>query len=529
MKDNTSKLFKQRLQRVHVSLGISFSLLMYIAVFFGIFAILLPYIQVWEKPSRHFEVADVSKINYSSMIDPVISNPSFPKNNIIISLPGYKNDPALMISHLFTKPIVFNPKTQKEVKDEGESSHLAWFLNGMHYGAPLKNIGYTIFGFMAVAGMFLVIGGIILILSIKFSNSGKNKQSKFSKWHRKIFTWVFPPFIIITLTGAMMNIGYSTSHGMTYLASHGKTTDIARLVAPVLYPEPEIVKRADISASMLPISTLIIKAKQINPNIDFQELTLVNWNDKSAQIQLKGYNPYKPFLNGIYNKPTVILSAVDGSLIQSIKVLDKHWTVLFTDSIYFLHLLFGVDVLTRIFISLIMLCSSFALGFGVMLYLEKKAKKFEAKIPFYHWLGKLSLSIMIGVIPSTGFIFTLQWLLPFDLHERIVWQEGGFFVFWLATLTWSFYRISSYKATKEFLYLGGFLFISAVLSHFYVSGFTPIELYQRGMNTILNVDITLFVFGVLLIIAANKVPKNTEEAKILLSSKKNIQGLTNEK
>ena len=44
------KLFNQRLQRVHVTTGISFSLLMYVAVFFGIFAILLPYIQVWEKP-----------------------------------------------------------------------------------------------------------------------------------------------------------------------------------------------------------------------------------------------------------------------------------------------------------------------------------------------------------------------------------------------------------------------------------------------------------------------------------------------
>ena len=40
----SNKLFKQRLQRVHVVTGISFSLLMYVAVFFGIFAILLPYI-----------------------------------------------------------------------------------------------------------------------------------------------------------------------------------------------------------------------------------------------------------------------------------------------------------------------------------------------------------------------------------------------------------------------------------------------------------------------------------------------------
>lgn len=40
----SNKLFNQRLQRIHVVTGISFSLLMYVAVFFGIFGILLPFI-----------------------------------------------------------------------------------------------------------------------------------------------------------------------------------------------------------------------------------------------------------------------------------------------------------------------------------------------------------------------------------------------------------------------------------------------------------------------------------------------------
>lgn len=108
------KLLKQRLQRVHVAVGISASLFMYIAVFFGIFAILLPYIQTWEKPSRHFEFANIKNIDYSSMIDPIISNEDFPKNNINITLPGYHNDPALIISHEFVEPIVFNPNTKKD-------------------------------------------------------------------------------------------------------------------------------------------------------------------------------------------------------------------------------------------------------------------------------------------------------------------------------------------------------------------------------------------------------------------------------
>ncbi|AXH08809.1 ABC transporter permease [Malaciobacter halophilus] len=519
MSDNSSKLLKQRLQRVHVAVGISFSLFMYVAVFFGIFAILLPYINTWEKPSRHFQAADIKEINYSAMIDPVISDPEFPRNNIVIQLPGYRGDPALKIRHRFTQAVVFNPNTMERVKDEKDISELAWFLNSMHYGRPLKTFGYVLFGFVAVGVMFLTIGGLIQVYIIKYKNKGKNQQSKFSKWHRKIFTWIFAPFIIVTLTGALMNIGYTGSAPMAYISSQGETHQIGRLIRPVLNPDRQKIEKKGDTVQMLPINELIKKAQQINPDVNFHKIKLINWKDSSAQVELEGYNPKMPFLNGIYNDPTVILSGVDGSLIENIKVLDAHWSKLFVDSMYFLHLLFGVDVFTRFFIAILMAICGLAIGFGVMLWLEKRAKRYEHKIPFYHWFGKLSLAVMIGVIPATGLIFLLQWILPFDMQDRLVWQKGLFFVFWLATLTWAFYRICSYQATKEFLFIGALFFIFTPFMHFYSVGFTPFDLYTLGMNTILNVDIALFLFGLVLMLLAYKLPNNRTEAKKFFKAK----------
>lgn len=504
----SNKLLTQRLQRVHVATGISFSLIMYVAVFFGIFAILLPYIQVWEKPSRHFKTADITTIDYSSMIDPVLSNPDYPKiNPIEIIFPGYMEDPALKISTDFVKTKVFNPNTNQEVENEDELSQLARFLNHMHYGRPFKDFGYMLFGFTAVAGMFLVIGGVILIIKIKYKNSTKTTSGKFSKWHRKIFTWVFPPFIIITLTGAYMNIGFDGSAPMTYLASKGQTSEVWNLTGPVLFPdEPRLEKKND-NVPMLAINELLKKAKEINPNIDFQMVKIINWQDTSAIAKFEGYNPYMPFLNGISNKPSVTLSGVDGRLISQQKVMDKHWSGLFYDSVFFLHFLFGVDTFTRLFIATIMSISTFALGFGVLLWLEKKARKIPESVPVYQWMGKLSLSVMIGVIPATGLLFFLQWLLPFDMENRVVLQKGLFALLWLSTLTWSFYRLNSYQAAKEFLFLGGILFILSPIIHFYNSGFSPIELYANDMTSILSVDIALFIFGSLLVFIAIKLPQ----------------------
>jgi uncharacterized iron-regulated membrane protein len=512
-KKEEDKYFTQRLQRVHVTVGISFSILMYIAIFFGIFGIFNLYIKTWEKPSRHIMSIDITKVDYSAMIDPVLADPTFPKvNGVKIFLPEYKKDPALRISADFIKGRVFNPNTNKEIKDEMFQSQLSYFLNTMHYGKPFNYFGRYLFGLVAVAGMFLIIGGVILVLKVKY-NKGKNAQSKFSKWHRKILTWIFPPFILITLTGALMNIGTIVSVPMTYIASKGEAKMYSKLSKPILYPKYKRIKKLNDNVTMLAMNDLVKKAQKINPDLQFQKIEISNWNDSSALFKISGYNPYMPFLNGISNKPSITLSGFDGRLIEQKKVLDKHWSGLFYDSVYFLHFLYGVDIFTRFFLATVMLISACALGFGVLLWLEKKARKFPKDIPVYQGMGKLSLATMIGVIPATGLMFFLQWILPFDMIDRFLWHKGIFAVFWCGTLAYSFYKLNSYQTAKEFLILGGFFYILTPFIHFYSSGFSPQKLWNENLTSILNVDIGLFLFGLILLIVGFVLPKEREEVQ----------------
>lgn len=118
MQENKSKLFKQRLFRLHIAAGVIFSIIMYIAIFFGIFAILLPYIKTWEKPSRHIQTTDIFNIDYNYMINKVLEDENFPKDDILVNLPGRMNDPAVIITNPFVKPIAFNPITKQKLEDE---------------------------------------------------------------------------------------------------------------------------------------------------------------------------------------------------------------------------------------------------------------------------------------------------------------------------------------------------------------------------------------------------------------------------
>jgi hypothetical protein len=206
-------------------------------------------------------------------------------------------------------------------------------------------------------------------------------------------------------------------------------------------------------------------------------------------------------------------------LITQQTVIDKHWSGLFYDSVFFLHFLFGVDTFTRFLVAIIMTISTFAIGFGVLLWLEKRARKFPEGIPVYQGMGKLSLAVMIGVIPATGLLFFLQWLLPFDMQNRVLIQKELFAILWVGTLTWSFYRLNSYQTAKEFLFLGGILFMLSPIVHFINSGFSPIRLLNEEMFTILNVDIGLFLFGAILFFVAYKLPTKREEIQAFWTKK----------
>ncbi len=506
MKIATSRQFRQQLYRGHVFLGILLSLFMYTSVFFGIFAIFMPYLNTWEKPSRHFRQADIPDIDYESMLEQVLSDPDFPRDRIFISLPGYKKDPALRISHLFTRETVFNPNTGQQIQDEGPATHLAMFLNGMHYARPLKKTGLVLFGLMTPGVMFLIGGGLFLIALFTYKNKGRSAQTVYSKWHRRLFLWTFLPFLLVVLCGSVMGISFDGTGPMTYVLTRGKTANIRPVIGPVLFPEPAPVKVLNQPVPMNKLTALIEKARQVNPQIRFQRLILENWGDKSAVIRLEGYNPFRPFLNGVTNKPAVALKGADGSLISQNRVEDRPWGVLLTEAVYFLHLLFGVGIVTRLLVAGGMLGTGTALGFGIMLYLKKRAGRFKGRLPFYHWMDKLSLAVAVGVIPATGLFLNLQWILPFDMAFRLTWQQGLFFNAWLGSLAWSFYRVSTLQAAKEFLITGGLLFLLAPLLHFVRTGTGPMGMIQDRMLNIFCVDLGFALAGMVFLVLAWKLP-----------------------
>lgn len=115
-------------------------------------------------------------------------------------------------------------------------------------------------------------------------------------------------------------------------------------------------------------------------------------------------------------------------------------------------------------------------------------------------------------------LFVLQWMLPFDLEDRLIWQQGIFYNVWLFTLFWSFYKINSYEVAKNFFFIGGLLFIISVMLHLIFLNIPILEFFN--LSSIFAVDISLVLLGIILIYISEKLPKNRDEAKLFWTLKK---------
>lgn len=490
---NHKTLIKQRIFRAHKFIGIVISFFLYISIFFGIFAIFLPYIQVWEKPKLYFKAENITEIQYEKMLNPILNDANLSNSKLEIILPGFRNLPYLSISRPFMKPYIFNPKNYEKI--QLENSNLANFLNEIHYAKPLGNIALSIYGLISVASIFIIIGGLAMIIFYNFGSNPKNKRAMYSKWHRVIFAWTFLPLFLFVLSSSVMGISFNGLSLMSYFASDYQTSSTGAIIGKVIFPKDEIIRKSNIKSKMLPINKLIKIAQKTNPQINYEKATLINWSDKTARIILEGYNPYKPFINGITNKPKVILNAENGSLIKNVKAEDKKTQILMFEAVYFFHLLFGVDIFSRIFVAFCMIFCAAGIIFSTLLYLKKS----EIKTKNYYFLSKFSIFAATGCFLSTACLFFSQWLLPFGLEYRQIWQQGIFYNVNLAVLAYCFYENNAKKILKNTLFLSGILFILSVV----------VRLVKFGLNfsipSIFYVDLALVFLGFLLIIFSKKV------------------------
>ncbi len=482
--------------RAHSILGLFALYFFYLACFFGTITVFMPYLKSWESPSRHFSV-NSQYLNLDKIVPRVVEEYKL-SNNIEITLPNNK-DKALGINDENSKTIYVNPESQKVLKLDFETNFLTTFFNTIHIGTNIPIVGRYLMGVASILMIFLSISGFIMWINLKRK---KTKKEKFwLKWHKNLSLSLLPFILVFALTGSVLGFMLSFSAPIAFSASETKTSNLRTLVSPILFPKDKKIKSTQ-AASMLKISDLQEIAKKKYPNLKIKKIKLFAWNHKDAQIKFIGYLKNNRAITARVNRMNLVLSGETGELLSKHDLQTSTTVNKILSAFYFLHFITDEEVLLRVIYFIFGILITAGTAFGYLIYSEKKEKKEDKN--YYSILNKLSLSVMIGVIPATATILFLYWYFPFNMFERDLWLSGIFYISWATSLLYIVYKDNTLKVINHMFFISSILLVLAVISHGYVTNYYPWISLKEKIYDVFFTDVTLLTFALIFYIFYKK-------------------------
>lgn len=499
----TEKLYLKYFIRSHTIIGLFSLFLFYISCFFGALTLFLPYISMWETPSKHFKPTDNYIFNIDESLDDILKKNQFLTDKIEIVFPNFK-DNRIQISALNQNSIYLNPHSNEVLPTKFEQKTVSDFLNILHFGGNIPYIGQPLMGLSSIGILFLILSGGLLVVYNKKKTKvpcRKSYKKKYLSWHKYLGVFLIPFIFVFALTGAFLGFMLFASTPYALSSSQFEQTNIRKLVAPIIFETKQIPKTNSTTVPMQKFSLLLQKAQQHYPQLHIQKAEIYNYNKKDSHTVFSGYLTPNKILSAKLNRLSITLQSATGDIIEKTLLEDCHIIKRTLSAFYYLHFISDETIILRIVFFILTLALLFCLILGYLIWAQRKLKHFH-DIHYFNLLNRLCVALMVGVIPAVSFVFFLHWLLPFDTFDREVWIKGCFYCMWSFALFYSVYQYNIIKATKLFFGVSAFLLFGSVLLHGLKTHLYFWDSIKSHIMPIFYVDITLLLLGCMGLILA---------------------------
>jgi len=500
---NLDNVYLKYLIRAHTIIGVFVIFIFFISTYFGTITLFKPYLSSWESTSRHFSISNPSNLNLDLAIKNGLEKLKNPNSGVQIELPSFR-EKALSIKYGFSEKVYINPNTNEIIDTRKDTNLLSNFFNRMHIDLNIPKTGQILMGLISIAIIFLTISGIYLWLLNRKKRT--NIKSFWFKWHKDLSLIILPYILVFSMTGAVLGVMLLGSAPFALSATDGQEANMSKLVRPIVFSAPCRVKASGESASMQSISKLYTKAQKEYPNLQITNISFNAWNDKNACIGFSGYLKNNRALSGKANRASISYSGSSGNLIAKKTLDDSHVMAKVLSGFYFLHFLPDEGIIVRLLFLIFGIIFGTSLIFGLLIWLEKKALKYKEDKNYFSFLSRFSLALTVGIIPTTGFIIFLYWLIPFYTIDKQTWVIGGFYSFWCFTLFLSIYKDTIIESIKIFMKMNAILLLLAVILHGLRTKYFIWDSFQSGIYEIFFIDIALLLFAILSLLIAKKLP-----------------------
>ena len=499
-----NNLYLKYLTRAHTIIGVFVVFIFFISCYFGTITLFKPYLNSWEHTSRHFSINKPSNLDLDIAINNALISLENPKNNIQIELPSFK-EKALSAKFGFSEKVYINPNTNEVLDTSKDLGLISNFFNQMHINLNLKAPGQLLMGISSIVIIFLTISGVYLWL-INRKKRLNSKKSFWFRWHKDLSLIILPYILIFSITGAVIGVMLVGSAPFALSASNNQEANMSKLVRPVVFQRMCKIKASGKESSMKSINELYNQAQTQYPQLKIQNIILNAWNDQNACIAFTGYLKNDRALTGRANRVGISFNAADGKLIEKKTLENSHPMAKTLSGFYFLHFLPDEGIIVRILFTIFGIVFGTSLVFGMLIWLEKRANKYKEDKEYFSFVSKFSLSLFVGVLPSTTFLLFIYWALPTYLNEKSTWLIGGFFTMWSFTLFYSIYKQQTIDTIKFFMKINAIFLILCVVFHGIRSKYFIWDSFAMGMYEIFYIDLSLLVFAIVSFFISKKMP-----------------------
>lgn len=352
---------------------------------------------------------------------------------------------------------------------------------------------------MSLTIVFLCLSGLFLI----FKNAYRNTKTKtlkgfYAKYHRLILLYTLPLLFIFGLSGTVINLGLYTSPIITNYLSNGKTSNLLRVPKNILQDPP--LKSIPLSQEIksLSLNTLYLKAKKEFDDIEFYAIETYNYNDINSRIKFIAYEPKNFFVSALVNETYIVLSGVDG------KVLDKKIAQQGTlaekalDSVFYLHYLNTFADMPRFIFAIICIFMLFGLISSLMLWFERVKKENY----IYVFMKPIIFTILLGSLISSCFLFATNWFIKkeyyqFELLEKsFITHEVLFYISFIFVFIFIKYINNLHIVSKYSFLISCIFLLIAVLSHNIISTYNIFNTYSNELKEVFYVDLALLIISI---------------------------------
>ncbi|WP_041959107.1 PepSY-associated TM helix domain-containing protein [Sulfurospirillum arsenophilum] len=498
-------LIYKYLYRSHTIIGLLVLFLFYMSTYFGTLTFFMPYLKVWESPSRHFVPHENHAFNIDSLLDEVLEKYHFIGDKPVeMMFPSFR-DPLLKISSEAQNSLYINPLSNEVLKVAKEENLISTFFNELHTGIVIPLIGMPLMGAMSIGILFLTFGGFWLYCQ-KRKHMALPKagwRQTWLSWHKITGLGVIPYALVFALTGSFLGLMLSSSQPFAWSMTHGNISNMRQLVAPILFAQPKY-QSVQTKKQMLPFSTLQTLAQEHYPQLSITNATLYHYGKEGAKVRFRGFDKENVAQSGRTNRPSITLDASSGAVVEH-KTLEQTHGISRTLSVfYFLHFVPDETLGLRVVLALFGAVLAISLASGYLLWAEKKLHQ-------QGFLGDLtnrvSIAILIGIIPSSALVPFLHWVVAYELFDKEIWIRGAFYAFWSFWLFYTVYERSIVKIIRLMLGSAAWFLLLSVLFHGLKSGFFIWQSFHQKAWTLFYMDIAFILSSIVLFYMAKWVEK----------------------